>query len=168
MNGVGFWLLGSCRLKHIFSPDQFQGRTLKKFLLLAFIPLFFAGDAAARTESGVIINEIGNGGAKKGTYTGAEYIELFVTKPEGISIAVWYLTDLSSPDDKPGEKEGSIEFSGGDSSVFRQIIPQGTYIVICLGKRGALYGGSSIAEDVSLTDGNNRIVVFAYDSPTHI
>lgn len=130
--------------------------------------LLFVCEALARTDGGVIINEIGNAGTKKSMYTGGEYVELLITKPGGVTLAGWSLTDLSSPSGTWKENEGSVKFSESDSSVFRQPIPQGTYLVICLGSKEEPYGGSKLTEDVSLTDGNNRIVVFAYGSPKHV
>lgn len=124
--------------------------------------------AFAQTDAGVIINEIANSGSKKTMYTGGDYVELLVISEEGAKLAGWYLSDLSSPSGTAKESEGSVKFSEKEGSVFLNIIPRGTYILICLGKKGESHGSSAIEEDVSLTDGNNRIVVFAYNSPQHI
>jgi hypothetical protein len=122
----------------------------------------------AQQEGDVIINEVGNGGTKKSMYTGGDYIELLVLKPEGVKLAGMCLTDLSSPSGTPKETEGAISFSTKEGSVFNQILPQGTFVLICLGTKDQSYGNSLINEDVSLTDGNNRIVVYANESPAHI
>jgi len=141
---------------------------IKNIGLVLIAAGMISGDVIARSDGGVIINEIGNGGTKKDKYNGGDYIELLVTRPGGMTLAGWYLTDLASPSDSPKESEGFIRFADSDSSVFRQTMPQGTYILICLGTKDDLYGESKMKEDVSLTDGNNRIVVFAYGSPKHI
>ncbi len=141
---------------------------IKKMALVLIAAGMISGDALARTEGGVIINEIGNSGTKKNKHTGGDYIELLVTRPGGMTLAGWYLTDLASPSESPKEGEGSVRFSDSDSSIFRQTMPQGTYILICLGTKNDVYGESKMREDVSLTDGNNKIVVFAYGSPKHV
>lgn len=141
---------------------------LQKIALVLVAAGMISGDALARTEGGVIINEIGNGGTKKDKYNGGDYVELLVTRPGGMTLAGWYLTDLASPSESPKEGEGCIRFSDADSSIFRQTMPQGTYILICLETKDDPYGESKVREDVSLTDGNNRIVVFAYGSPKHV
>jgi hypothetical protein len=138
-----------------------------KYLLIAFA-LVVSSIVFAQSEGDVIINEIANNGSKKAMYTGGEYVELLVIKKEGVKLAGWSLTDLGSPSGTTKENEGSIKFSDKDGSVFQNTIPQGTYILICLGKNDEKYGSSTQKEDVSLSDGNNRVVVFAYDSPQHI
>lgn len=148
--------------------DWQESASMKIMFLVLVVTILFAGDAPARTEGGIIINEVGNSGADKKMYTGGEYVELLVTKSGGLTLAGWYITDLTSPDQTPKEGEGYVRFSDGDSSIFRQAIPQGTYILLCLGTKSDLYGESKMSEDVSLTDGNNRIVVFAYSSPKHL
>lgn len=124
--------------------------------------------ASAQEPAAVIINELANSGTKKALYTGGEYIELLVVKPGGVNMGGWYLTDIGSPTGTAKETEGAIQFLAGEGSVFSNVIPQGTYILICLGKKEEMYGSVRVTEDVSLTDGNNRLVVFAYDSPAHI
>jgi hypothetical protein len=44
----------------------------------------------------------------------------------------------------------------------------GTYIVVCLGHAGDTVGTEPMTEDVSLADGNNRVVVFADSLSQHI
>jgi hypothetical protein len=140
-----------------------------KFLLMA--ALFFSPplvSIAGEHDNEIIINEIGNGGTKRGMYTGKEYVELLVVKPEGVKLAGWYLTDLASPSAKRLDNEGALRFSDRDGSVFKQTIPSGTYIVVCLGHAGDTVGTEPMGEDVSLTDGNNRVVVFADSLSKHI
>jgi hypothetical protein len=152
----------------LIDKEEQMSSSLKKMALVLVAAGMISGDALARTEGGVIINEIGNGGMKKNKYTGGDYVELLVTRPGGMTLAGWYLTDLASPSESPKEGEGCVRFSDSDSSIFRQAMPQGTYILICLGSKDDSYGGSKVREDVSLADGNNRIVVFAYGSPKHV
>ena len=140
-----------------------------KFQLIAL--LFFSAplvSIAGGQDNEIIINEIGNGGAKRGTYTGKAYVELLVVKPEGVKLAGWYLTDLASPGAKKLDNEGALRFSDRDGSVFNQTIPSGTYIVVCLGHAGDTVGTEPMGEDVSLADGNNRVVVFADSLSKHI
>ena len=141
---------------------------MKRFLMLMLVlatPLVsFAGEHGNE----IIINEIGNGGTRIGTYTGKEYVELLVVKPEGVKLAGWYLTDLASPSAKKNENDGALRFSDREGSVFNQTIPSGTYIVVCLGHAGDTVGTEPMGEDVSLTDGNNRVVVFADSLSKHI
>ncbi|MCX6137124.1 MAG: hypothetical protein NTV54_06480 [Ignavibacteriales bacterium] len=134
------------------------------FLFLAGSVVVFAGEH----ENEIIINEIGNSGTKKGAYTGKDYIELLVLKPEGVRLAGWYLTDLASPSSKGKENEGAIRFSAKEGSVFNQIIPQGTYVVVCMGHSGDTVGTDPMKEEVLLTGGKNRIVVFADSLSRHI
>lgn len=122
----------------------------------------------AQKEGDVIINEIGNNGTKKAMYTGGDYVELLVLNPEGARLAGWYLTDLSGQGSEGKENEGSVKFSDTTGSIFTRVLTQGTYILVCLGTRSDNYGDASVREDVSMDDGNNRIVVFAYDSPGHV
>jgi hypothetical protein len=125
-------------------------------------------NAWAQSEGDVIINEIGNHGTKKAAYTGGDYVELLVLKPEGVKLAGWYVTDLSTPTGTPKETEGRIRFSDAEGSVFKQTIPQGTYVLIWLSAKDSVADVAKQQEDVTLDDGNNRLVVFAHDSPKHI
>ena len=122
----------------------------------------------AQSDGDVIINEIGNHGTKKAMYTGGDYIELIVLKNEGIKLAGWYLTDLSSTTGKAKETEGSIKLSDKEGSLFNQILPRGTYILICFGNSAEKYGGSNFEEITELKDGGNLIVVFTESSDKHI
>lgn len=138
----------------------------KLFVIICFI-MIYVGTLFAQKEGDVIINEIGNNG-KKSLYNGGDYVELLVLKEGGIKLAGWYLTDLTSPTSTTKETEGAIKFSNGSKSVFNNIFPKGTYVLICLGERGDKYGTYEIEEDLKTDDGNNRIVVFAYHSPDNI
>jgi hypothetical protein len=140
----------------------------KSILISIFSILIVYGSVYTQVEGDVVINELGNNGKKKKLYTGGDYIELLVVKDAGMKLAGWYLTDLSSPGGTPKETEGYVKFSDKDNSVFNQVIPKGTYILVCLGDSLEKYGAEVVKEDVDLKDGNNRIVVFAYQSPNHV
>jgi hypothetical protein len=134
----------------------------ESFLLLATVSL-----VSAQKAGDVIINEIGFGNSVEG-----DYVELLVVKPGGVAMAGWFLTDLKSADDTPTGDEGVIKFSDEEGSIFHETIPQGTYILVCLGSKDLKYGGARQEEDVQISDGNNRIVVFAdgispHALPTH-
>jgi hypothetical protein len=141
---------------------------MKKSLFVIWFLVIYGSCIFAQKEGDVIINEIGNNGSKKALYTGGDYVELLVVKDEGIKLAGWYLTDLSSPSGVPKETEGAIKFSDGPKSIFNKIIPKGTYILVCLGDKDANYGSAGVIEDLKTDDGNNSIVVFAYNSPDNI
>jgi hypothetical protein len=120
----------------------------------------------AQNECSVIINEIGNGGTKKGLYNGGDFIELLVIKDEGVKLAGWYLTDLSSTGGTPKETEGYIKFSDAEGSIFNQVIPKGTYILICVGDSRQNYVSSLQTESISISEG--KVVVFTEESSKHI
>ena len=141
---------------------------MSKLSAILFFLVLYASCLFAQKEGDVIINEIGNGGTKKALYSGGKYVELLVLKEDGIKLAGWYLTDLTSPTSVPKETEGAIKFSDGPKSIFNNIIPKGTYILICLGDTDANYGSNAITENLKSDHGNNRIVVFAYHSPENI
>jgi hypothetical protein len=122
----------------------------------------------AQPGAGILITEIGNNGSKKALYTGGDYVELLVTAEEGVKLAGWHLTDLSSPSGTAKDNEGSVRFSDREGSVFLRTIPGGTFILVCLGGRGDFYGAAVQEEDVALDDGNDRIVVFADASSGHM
>jgi len=136
---------------------------------LLVVMLLFAGTSLfAQKDGDVIINEIGNHGTKKAFYTGGDYLELIVLKEDGIKLAGWYLTDLSSPSGTAKETEGSIKFSDKEGSVFNQVFPKGTYILICFGTPDEKYGRENFNEITELKKGGNEIVVFTESSGTHI
>ena len=141
--------------------------TKQLFLLLAGILASTMG-ALAQSEGDVIINEIGNSGTKRDAYTGGDFVELLVLKPEGVKLAGWYLTDLSMLTGTAKETEGRVRFSDAEGSVFQQVIPQGTYILVWLSSKDSVADVAKRQEAIALADGNNRIVVFAYDSPKHM
>ena len=121
-----------------------------------------------QSDGDIIINEIGNSGTQKGVYAGGDFVELLVLKPEGVRLAGWYLTDLSTLTGTAKETEGRVRFSDADGSVFLQTIPQGTYILVWISNKDSVADVARQQEDVSLSDGNGRIVVFACNSPKHM
>jgi hypothetical protein len=145
-----------------------KGTLVKTLIHVALVSILLFGTAFAQLEGDVIINEIGTHGTSKTTYRGADFVELLVLKPEGVKLGGWYLTDLSSISGNPKETEGLVRFADTDGSVFQQTIPQGTYILVWLSAKDSVEALKNEAEDVSVADGNNRITVFAYDSPKHI
>jgi len=137
---------------------------MKKSSLFIASIFLFSVLVYAQKEGDVIINEVGNGGTKKAMYSGGDYVELLVLRPEGVKLAGWYLTDLSSPGGTPKETEGYIKFSDKEGSLFNQVLPKGTYILICLGDPQSKYGAENVKE---VTD-RNHIVVFAGESNLQI
>jgi hypothetical protein len=140
---------------------------MKKLYVVVCFLMIYGNPLFAQKEGDVIINEIGNNG-KKSLYNGGDYVELLVLKEGGIKLASWYLSDLTSTTSITKETEGAIKFSDGPKSVFNNIFPKGTYVLVCLGEKGDKYGASELEEDLKTNDGNNRIVVFAYHSPENI
>jgi hypothetical protein len=137
---------------------------MKKFSSFVVFIFLFSLNLLAQKEGDVIINEIGNGGTKKALYNGGDYVELLVLKEEGIKLSGFYLTDLSSTGGIPKESEGYIKFSDSEGSIFNQVLPKGTYILICLGDPKSSYGAEVQKEIVN----GKRIVVFADETNNHI
>jgi hypothetical protein len=146
-----------------------RSQIMKRIWCCLLMGLLLAGTTAwAQSEGDVIINEIGNSGTKKDAYAGGDFVELLVLKPEGVKLAGWFLTDLSTLTGTAKETEGRVRFSDAEGSIFRQIIPQGTYILVWLSSKDSVADVAKQQEDIALSDGNNRIVVFAYNSPRHM
>jgi hypothetical protein len=141
---------------------------MKQLILLTAPLLIVSSFLFAQEKGDVIINEIGYGGTGQRGYRGGDYVELLVINPAGVQMGGWFLTDLSSTSDVSGVEEGAVRFSDEPGSVFQNLIPQGTYILICLGSRDQLYGNSVQEESVSLDGGRNRIVVFADGQSAHL
>lgn len=142
---------------------------MRTIALCLLTGLFLVSTTAwAQVEGDVIVNEIGNSGTRKDAYAGGDFVELLVLKPEGVKLAGWYLTDLSTPTGTAKETEGRVRFSEAEGSAFRQVIPQGTYVLVWLSSKDSVAEVAKQKEDVALNDGNNRIVVFAYNSPMHM
>jgi hypothetical protein len=140
---------------------------MKKLIFIICFIMLYGSSLFAQKEGDVIFNEIGNNG-KKSLYNGGDYVELLVLKEGGVKLAGWYLTDMTSTTSIPKETEGAIKFSNGPKSIFNNLLPKGTYVLICLGDKTDKYGLAEIDEDLKTNDGNSKIVVFAYDSPDNI
>jgi hypothetical protein len=153
---------------HADAEFREKGESMKRSLFIFLGSVFFSLTAWAQADGDIIINEVGNSGTKKGTYAGGDFVELLVLKPEGVTFAGWYLTDLSTLTGTTKETEGWVRFSDAEGSVFRQTIPQGSYILVWLSSKDSSTEVAKQEEDISLGDGNNRIVVFAHDSPRHM
>jgi hypothetical protein len=146
-----------------------KDKHLKRLLCLLLAGTLLASlHAWAESEGDDIINEIGNSGTKKDACTGGDFVELFVLKPEGVRLAGWYLTDLSTLTGTAKETEGRVRFSYAEGSILRQVIPQGTFILVWLSSKDSVEAGAKHHEDIALNDGSHRIVVFAYNSPRHM
>lgn len=122
----------------------------------------------AQSDGDVIINEIGNSGTKKDAYAAGDFVELLVLKPEGVKLAGWFLTDLSTLTGTAKETEGCVRFSDAEGSIFRETFPQGTYVLVWLSSKDSVAEVAKQQEDIRLSNGNNRIVAFAYNSPKHM
>ncbi|HAP36269.1 MAG TPA: hypothetical protein DCQ28_10125 [Bacteroidetes bacterium] len=140
---------------------------MNRLLFTTLLLLISSMNILAQVEGDVIINEIGNNGTKKSMYSGGDFVELLVLKPEGVKLAGWFLTDLSSPSGMAKETEGSIRFSDSPNSVFQKILPQGTTILVWISNKDSVAEIAKNEEVVSLNNGNTSIVVFAYNSPKH-
>ncbi|MCX6142443.1 MAG: hypothetical protein NTZ35_04415 [Ignavibacteriales bacterium] len=136
--------------------------------ILLIVFLFGSMSAMAQSDGDVIINKIGNSGTNKAAYTSGDFVELLVLKPEGIKLAGWYLTDLSTLTGTAKETEGRVRFSDAEGSAFRQTIPQGIHILVWLSSKDSVAEVAKHQEDIAFNDGNNRIVVFVYNSPKHM
>lgn len=81
----------------------------KKQLLYLFVilwPLFLFGrDIHAQSSNDVIINEF-----TVNPTTQKEFVELLVTKPTGIDMRLWELTDLGSATSNSSNSEGTLRF----------------------------------------------------------
>jgi len=145
-----------------------QKRMNRPFFILPIAILLGSMGAWAQSDGDVIINEIGNTGTTKSAYAGGDFVELLVLKPEGIKLAGWYLTDLSTLSGTAKETEGRVRFSDAEGSIFRETFPQGTYILVWLSSKDSVAEVAKQKEDLVLNDGNNRIVVFTCNSPEHM
>ncbi len=140
---------------------------MNRLLFTTLLLLIWSLNTLAQVEGDVIINEIGNNGTKKSMCTGGDFVELLVLKPEGVKLAGWFLTDLSSPSGMAKETEGSIRFSDAPGSVFQQTIPHGTTVLIWISNKDSVAEIAKNEEVITLKNGNTTIVVFAYNSPNH-
>jgi hypothetical protein len=108
------------------------------------------GAVLAAVEDDVVINEF-----VVNPTTGKEYVELLVTAPGGVDMQGWTLSDVNTRAATTGGAEGDITLPG--SAAYLSSVPQGTYVVIVATTPVA--NANTLAEDVSLVDGNNRLVL---------
>ncbi len=122
------------------------------FVLASMFCVFLTcGAAFAQAEDDVVVNEF----AVNPT-TGKEYIELLVTKPGGINMQGWTVSDVSTRAGATGATEGDITLPAAS---YLSNVPMGTYVVIVLTTPVA--NTNTIPEDTSLADGNGKLVLVA-------
>jgi len=132
--------------------------------LLLFLPFGIGASFVIRSESDVsaaaltpseddvIINEFV---VNPSTGSGREYIELLVTRPGGIDLRGWTLSDVGTRSGSTSSTEGDVTLPA--SASFLSCVPQGTYVVIVLTTPSS--NTNTLSEDTSLEDGNNRLVL---------
>ncbi len=108
--------------------------------------------AADAAEDDVVINEFA---INPSTANGKEYVELLVVTPGGVNMQGWTLSDVGTRAGSTGTTEGDVTLPA--SAAYLSNVPQGTYVVIVFTTPTA--NTHTLAEDVSLTDGNNRLVL---------
>src|SRR6185312_1618600 len=108
-----------------------------------------------QAEDDVVINEFTVNPA-----AGKEYVELLVTKPGGVNIQGWTLSDV-------GTRAGATAATEGDLTLpvapYLANVPQGTYITIVFTTPAA--NANVVPEDLSLADGNGRLTLVAGSTP---
>ena len=120
-------------------------------LVLLGLALAAPSPALAQAEDDVVINEfVVNPSA------GREYVELLVTKPGGVDMRGWTLSDVGTRAGATGATEGDLTFP---SASYLEAVPQGTYVVVVLAVPTA--NTNTIPEDLSNVDGNRRLVLVA-------
>ncbi|MEA2203227.1 MAG: hypothetical protein QOE77_3 [Blastocatellia bacterium] len=121
-------------------------------LAVALCMTLMSGAALAQTEDDVVINEF-----SVNPTTGKEYIELLVTKPGGINMQGWTISDVSTRAGATAATEGDLTLPAAGSYLAN--VPQGTYVVIVLTTPAA--NANTLTEDTSLADGNGKLVLIA-------
>ena len=122
------------------------------FFFAMMLCVFLASNAVfAQAEDDVVVSEF----AVNPT-TGKEYIELLVTKPGGINMQGWTVSDVSTRAGATGATEGDITLPVAS---YLASVPMGTYVVIVLTTPAA--NANTIPEDTSLADGNGKLVLVA-------
>ncbi|HEV2800221.1 MAG TPA: hypothetical protein VGW12_06980 [Pyrinomonadaceae bacterium] len=123
------------------------------FAALATLALGFAfssSDAAfAQAEDDVVINEF-----VVNPTAGKEYIELLVTKPGGVNMQGWTISDVGTRAGATSATEGDVTLP---AAAYLANVPQGTFVVIVLTTPAA--NTNTLAEDTSTTDGNRKLVL---------
>lgn len=124
------------------------------FIALSTLVLGFAFSSSqvafAQVEDDVVINEF-----VVNPTTGKEYIELLVTKPGGINMQGWTISDVGTRAGTTGTTEGDVTLPA--AAAYLANVPQGTFVVIVLTAPAA--NTNTLAEDTSTTDGNRKLVL---------
>ena len=119
----------------------------------AVVAAFVAAPAPAfaQAEDDVVINEFTVNPA-----AGREYVELLVTRPGGIDLRGWTLSDVGTRAGAAGTTEGDLTLP---SDAYLSSVPQGTFVVLVLTTPTA--NANTLAEDTSTTDGDRQLVLVA-------
>jgi hypothetical protein len=126
------------------------------FVALATLALGFAFSTsqvafAQAVEDDVIINEF-----SVNSTGGREYTELLVTKPGGVNMQGWTLSDVGTRAGGTSTTEGDVTLPA--AATYLANVPQGTFVVIVYTTGAAT---NILAEDTSTTDGNRKLVLIA-------
>src|SRR6185436_4792821 len=120
------------------------------FVLAAVFCLFVAGPVTrAQSEDDVVISEF-----SVNPSAGKEYVELLVTKPGGVNMQGWTLSDVGTRAGATAATEGDVTLPAAS---YLANVPQGTYVVIVFTTPAA--NGNTLTEDTSLADGNGKLVL---------
>ena len=108
--------------------------------------------ALAQSEDDVIINEFA---VNPSAASGKEYVELVVTKPGGVNMQGWTLSDVGTRAGSTSGTEGDITLPA--AATYLSNVPQGTYVVIVASTPSG--NTNTLTEDTSVSDGNKRLVL---------
>jgi hypothetical protein len=134
--------------------ERYFMRNLKRFcgfmlwIIGLIIPTSFLFSQSAND---VIINEILNGSSYK------DAVELLVTKPDGVDMRGWIITDMDSPTKTAGISDGYCTFP---NNPFLQNVPQFTKIVLVFFKSTGA-GSPVVAQDTVAAD-DSTLVLFSF------
>ncbi len=124
------------------------------YIALSTLVLGFAFSSSqvafAQVEDDVVINEF-----VVNPTTGKEYIELLVTKPGGINMQGWTISDVGTRAGATSGTEG--DFTLPATATYLANVPQGTFVVLVLTTPAA--NTNTLAEDTSTADGNRKLVL---------
>ncbi|HYP00799.1 MAG TPA: hypothetical protein VER76_11460 [Pyrinomonadaceae bacterium] len=132
-------------------------QNLRKLFFAALTTLFlgfvFSSSqvALAQAEDDVVINEF-----VVNPTAGKEYIELLVTKPGGVNMQGWTVSDVGTRAGGTGTTEGNFTLPA--TAAYLANVPQGTFVVIVLTTPAA--NANTLVEDTSTTDGNRKLERF--------
>ncbi|MCS6804773.1 MAG: Ig-like domain-containing protein [Blastocatellia bacterium] len=106
--------------------------------------------AQVAMEDDVVINEF-----VVNPTTGKEYVELLVTRPGGVNMQGWTLSDVGTRTGSTTTTEGDVTLPATAS--YLSCVPTGTYVVIVFTTPAG--NVNTLTEDTSLEDGNNKLVL---------